>query len=391
MSSGSRSSPKQDGEKRTSRPRTGPKRSRSKRRPGRDRVVLLSLLAAIALLLGILIWLLPDAPPASGDGPGAVAREESRGPGPAEGEDTGTTADAQDDPSVDTQENAGRDGSAGREERANEIRPGVEGGVTESYPADERPERAPADTDDELWWLPEQDVLPDERGPLVLVIDDAGNTLDGYERFLAFPGHMTIAVLPQLDYSVQAAAMAAAASKEILLHQPMEAEGGLNPGPGAIASRMGEPEIARRLAENLATVPGAVGVNNHMGSAATAQPAVMLPLLQRLHERGLFFLDSRTSAATVGRSVAAEVGIPFAERKVFLDNERTRESILESLGHALELSHEGEAVVMIGHATVPVLADVLAEVYPLLGEYGYRFARLSELVEPVRVAAGADS
>ncbi|MFW5776981.1 MAG: divergent polysaccharide deacetylase family protein [Spirochaetota bacterium] len=379
---------------------TGRKKKTSARRgrpTKRERTTLIVLLAAIAVLLGVLVALLPET---AGDDDGALSGTAgSAEPGdavddPGDAPVGGTPSDGEPSPTGE-----GDSASDGRRDDGGSPRVGEEGAdggaVTEAYPDGESPAgdasggEAPAGTGaDEAWWLPESAPPPQERGPLVLVLDDAGNTLDGYQAFLELDVPLAVAVLPQLDHSVRAAAMASAAGKEILLHLPMEAESGADPGPGAIRTDLSAEEVAARVGDDLASVPGAIGVNNHMGSKATADAVLMRTVLGALHDRDLFFLDSRTSAATTGRTVAAEVGIPFAERAVFLDHERTREAILGSLAHALELSGEGEPVVMIGHVTVPLLADVLAEAFPVIVEAGYAFAPLSSLVSPVRVAAG---
>jgi polysaccharide deacetylase 2 family uncharacterized protein YibQ len=148
--------------------------------------------------------------------------------------------------------------------------------------------------------------------------------------------------------------------------------------------------MLRIIDENLASVPGAIGVNNHMGSRATADPRVMELLLADLTRRGMFFVDSRTTTNTVARPTAASLRTPFAERHVFLDNDRSRDAILSALRGALELAHRQEDVVMIGHATAPELAEILNEVYPVLSEHGYRFGRISDAVDVVRVAEGTE-
>jgi len=262
---------------------------------------------------------------------------------------------------------------------------GTDEGATETYPDAEASKPEPeASEENPLWWLPDPSVYTGKPGTLYLILDDAGNSIDPLPEFLKFPGPMAVAVLPQLRYSVEAAARTAAAGKEIMLHQPMEAVGGSNPGPGVLAVGMGPPEIEETLRENLATVPGAIGVNNHMGSLATADPDVMRPLLTDLRARDLFFVDSRTTVDSVGRETAEEVDVRFAERNVFLDNERDRDSMLGQLRRALELAHEQDSVLMIGHATVPELADLLNEIYPILQEYGYEFGAVSSLVRDGR-------
>jgi len=245
---------------------------------------------------------------------------------------------------------------------------------------------------EQLWWLPDPATYGTPRGTLYLILDDAGNNIGPLPDFLAFPGAMAVAVLPQLTYSVEAAARTAAAGKEIMLHLPMEAEGGADPGPGALTVGMTDREIVRTIEEDLGSVPGVIGVNNHMGSRATADARVMEVVLADLNRRGLFFVDSRTTAQSVARSAARYLQTPFAERDVFLDNDRSRHAILAAVGGALELAHSQDAVVMIGHATVPELASVLNDIYPVLVEHGYRFGWISELASSAPAedpAAGA--
>lgn len=328
----------------------------------------MGLLVAIAILLGALIAMLPESIERVCDTPAGVrATERPDRPEPQ----------TDDDPYPSVPDDSLM---SDREQPAPQTQP--------DRPAPPVPPAAEGTAAAQPWWLPPAAVPPERRGPLVLVLDDAGNSLEAYEEFLRFPGPMAVAVLPRLDFSVHAAALAAAAGKEIMLHQPMEALRGGDPGPGSIGLSDPPERIVEAIRENLRTVPGAIGVNNHMGSLATADAELMRTVLAALHEQDLFFLDSRTSAETVGRLVAAEVGIPFAERTVFLDNSRTRESILSALGHALELSHRGEPVVMIGHVTVPLLADILLEVYPVLDAHGYEFVPVSQLVRPVSIAQG---
>jgi polysaccharide deacetylase 2 family uncharacterized protein YibQ len=178
---------------------------------------------------------------------------------------------------------------------------------------------------------------------------------------------------------VESAARTAAAGKEIILHLPMEALGGANPGPGALTVDMGDREILQTIDENLGSVPGAVGVNNHMGSRATSDERVMELVLADLRRRDLFFVDSRTTVDTVAAEVAQALRTRFAERDVFLDNDPNRDAILAAVSGALDLAHRQDQVVMIGHVTVPELAEVLAEIYPILTEHGYRFGRITEI------------
>ncbi|MEP6471249.1 MAG: divergent polysaccharide deacetylase family protein, partial [Acidobacteriota bacterium] len=107
---------------------------------------------------------------------------------------------------------------------------------------------------------------------IAIVIDDLGNDREALERIARWPFPVAGAVLPGLPDSSDAARRLAASGKEVLLHLPMEPDGypRVRPGPGVVLRADSDEKIARTVAEDLDSVPGAVGVNNHMGSAATA-------------------------------------------------------------------------------------------------------------------------
>ena len=100
-----------------------------------------------------------------------------------------------------------------------------------------------------------------------------------------------------------------------------------NPGPGALRGEMSEEELAAGVSAALSAVPGARGVNNHMGSRFTADQDRMALVLGLLRKRGLYFVDSRTTAESVGYRLALAQGVPSAERHVFLDGDPTPEVI----------------------------------------------------------------
>ena len=156
---------------------------------------------------------------------------------------------------------------------------------------------------------------------IAIVIDDVGYSLGQLEEFLSFPGPITFSVLPNLQFSSESARLIFAAGKEMILHLPMEAMNGNDPGPGAIRSGQNDREIRRLLDASFSQVPQATGMNNHMGSKATADEGVMEVVMDYLQSNGRFFLDSRTTAASVGSATARDYGVPYLERDVFLDND----------------------------------------------------------------------
>ncbi|MDR3115055.1 MAG: divergent polysaccharide deacetylase family protein [Treponema sp.] len=227
----------------------------------------------------------------------------------------------------------------------------------------------------------EQPPRPRQKGTLAFVIDDAGNNLEELEPFLRFPGPLTIAVLPGLPYSAEAARRIQAAGKELFLHQPMEALGGQNPGPGAIYSGM-SPEAIRAVVEgNLAEIGPVAGINNHQGSKITRDPEAMETILTLCRERGISFLDSRTIADTVAPDVAKRLGIPIGERDVFVDNSQEKSAMIQCVEEGLHKAEQQGTAVLIGHTWSRELAATLEELYPVLVERGYSLATISRLME----------
>ena len=155
----------------------------------------------------------------------------------------------------------------------------------------------------------------------------------------------------------------------------------VRPGPGVILRAQSDAEIVRILEEDLDSVPGAVGVNNHMGSAATADPRVMRAVAGVLSDRGLFFLDSRTTDATVAERVAEEASVPAAHAaRVSGRRRHGRPPCASSSPSSCAARAEEGSAIAIGHPYPATLA-VLEEELPGLAKEGVRVVRVTELVK----------
>ena len=173
--------------------------------------------------------------------------------------------------------------------------------------------------------------------------------------------------------------MTVALGHDLIVHQPMEALGGSNPGPGAVYTAFEEHQIRRVVRGNLRDFPDAIGVNNHMGSKATSDERVMSAVVDVVANRSLFFLDSRTTHTSVAAAIAGNAGLPPLQRDVFLDNVRTEAAISDQLDVALEIADAKGYAVMIGHVTSPELARVLIDRYDAIVADGYTFHPIREL------------
>jgi uncharacterized protein len=214
------------------------------------------------------------------------------------------------------------------------------------------------------------------------VIDDLGNERAPAERIASWHEPVAGAVLPGLRWSAECAKTLASGGKEVLLHLPMEPEGypGVRPGPGVILRSQSDEDIDRTLEADLATVPGAVGVNNHMGSAATSDARVMRAVARVLARRGLFFLDSRTIDTTVAERTAAEASVPSAHRRVFLDDVASESAIRVQLAELVRRAREEGGAIAIGHPYPATLA-VLESDLPGLEKRGVKLVRVRDLVK----------
>ena len=186
---------------------------------------------------------------------------------------------------------------------------------------------------------------------MVVVIDDIGDHPVMAKNLTELPFPVTLAILPNRPRTRSVEAMATEQGLEIILHQPMQPGSypRVNPGPGAVFIDMDPERVKSILADNLAQVPHVKGVNNHMGSTFTSNPEGMAAVMSVLKEKGLFFLDSVTSATSAAPEAARKAGVPFYRRAVFLDNVRNVRTILGQLKTAERNAVKNGRAIAIGH------------------------------------------
>jgi len=189
------------------------------------------------------------------------------------------------------------------------------------------------------------------RPRVAIIIDDLGYDRGLAAAFASLEIPLSLSVLPMAPCTEAVAAEAGKQGRELMLHLPMEPKGypELNPGPGALLNRMGREEIRSLVVRHLDQVPGARGVNNHMGSSLTEDAGKMAVMLEELRRKGLFFVDSKTTGRSVAYPLAREMGVPCASRSVFLDNEPTTRSIGIQVERLLGIARHRGTAVAIAH------------------------------------------
>ena len=214
------------------------------------------------------------------------------------------------------------------------------------------------------------------------MFDDAGHNLDQLEYFLRLPFPCTIAVLPGLRYSSEAARRIRKAGKQVILHQPMQSvDLHINPGPGAVTPGLSAEQIKNIVRKNLEEIWPAAGMNNHEGSLMTADEAAMSAVLDVVAEKHIFFLDSRTTAQSVVAKVAREKNMTVWERAIFIDNDKSRVAMETQIKKGLSIARKKGYAIMIGHVFTVELAQLLTEMYPALIEEGFSLSAIAQTAQ----------
>jgi hypothetical protein len=247
------------------------------------------------------------------------------------------------------------------------------------------PENAPAKAV-LLFVCPENPIAVREpgkpaAGPMAaIIIDDIGYNLEIVRALGALGRPLTLAVLPSCPHTRDAAQAALGLGLEVMLHLPLESlRHTATRALGTIDTTMTREEIEKSVAGFLDQIPGARGVNNHTGSKATEDPAVMISVLEVIKSRGLYFIDSRTTSRTVAYDAARALGVPCAARRVFLDQPPGADTVRARLKELFRIAGTDGTAVAIGHAR-PETVEALRTGLALADRRGIRLVFASEIV-----------
>jgi uncharacterized protein len=215
---------------------------------------------------------------------------------------------------------------------------------------------------------------------IVLILDDVGFEGQPIEEAASIRADLNFAIIPGTPRATDCANLLASRGFEILCHLPMEPNDPRKaPGENAILTSMPDPAVRQLAEDDIASIPHVRGVNNHMGSRATRDERVMRDVLGIIRSRNLYFIDSRTSGSSIAARVARDMGVPTAQRDVFLDDVETKAAIRRQIAALAESADRHHIAVGIGHMH-RVTIDVLRDEIPRLQRLGYRFIHASKAV-----------
>ncbi|GAV20096.1 divergent polysaccharide deacetylase [Mariprofundus micogutta] len=194
-------------------------------------------------------------------------------------------------------------------------------------------------------------VPPAERG-IALILDDVGYDVPALKRMLRLSVPVAISVIPDAPYAGKSAELAHEAGQVVMLHLPMEPSTQKyrdRMSAAFLHEKMSRDALRQTFLNDLAMVPHVEGVNNHMGSHLTQFEEPMRGVMQLCHERGLFFVDSKTSSKSVAAKIAEEVGISWASRQIFLDHDINEQAMLGAWQRARRCVEKNMRCVVIAH------------------------------------------
>ena len=217
---------------------------------------------------------------------------------------------------------------------------------------------------------------------MTIIMDDLGRSIYTAQTLVAIPQHVTFSILPGEAQAGKVAELAHRSGREVMLHVPMEPQGypAVNPGDDALFVRYSEREIRSRFDVLLAAVPHATGANNHMGSRFTEDADALAPVMQSLREKGLFFIDSRTTGHTQVTAVANKYDVPTLSRDVFLDNVADVDAIVVQLGKLEARAKRQGMAIGICHP-YPETLEALRRTLPEQAGRGITFVPVSRLLQ----------
>jgi polysaccharide deacetylase 2 family uncharacterized protein YibQ len=226
---------------------------------------------------------------------------------------------------------------------------------------------------------------------VAIVIDDVGFQRQVDERALDLDLSIALAIIPESPLAGDLARQANRQNREVWIHLPLpglvhdNCESGLtclDPGWGPLTMR-------NQLLRQLALVPGAIGINNHQGSAFTADTLAVtrlinaIDLINRDRPRPLIVMDSRTSPHSQFEYLARRRGMATLRRRVFLDHSEDPAELLPAWQRLIEEAQEHGSAIAIGHSRLATL-DFLEQVLGGLAAAGI------ELVPPSALISAAD-
>jgi uncharacterized protein len=216
---------------------------------------------------------------------------------------------------------------------------------------------------------------------VAIVVDDLGQNMAAAQELTRMHSGITLSIMPHLRYSRETADAAHRSGEEVMLHVPMQPIQDSAPDISQDELRVGmrTAKVSAIIRKDLGSVPFVAGVNNHMGSRATADIGLMKEVMSVLAARHLYFVDSVTTGHSVALKAARQLGVSSFYRSVFLDDQRSVPYTLGQLHTLCRVVEKRGSALAIGHP-YPTTIEALRRFLPKLEDQGIQLVPASRLV-----------
>jgi polysaccharide deacetylase 2 family uncharacterized protein YibQ len=226
--------------------------------------------------------------------------------------------------------------------------------------------------------------LDDKRPRIAVVLTGLGLSDSATEAAInQLPPAVTLSFSPYARGLERWIALARARGHEVMLDLPMEPATFPNedPGPQGLLVGLSAEENLNRLDWVLSRGSAYVGLAGAMGSRFTASRDSVEPVLRELKERGLIFLDRRTTENSLVTALAEELGLPAAVNNRSVDERQASRVAIDARLAQIEriALTEGFAVAMA--QPYPITLDRLAEWSTEITSRGFALAPISALAD----------
>jgi hypothetical protein len=222
--------------------------------------------------------------------------------------------------------------------------------------------------------------MDDKRPRIAVVLTGLGLSDGATEAAIErLPAAVTLSFSPYARDLERWIALARARGHEVMLDLPMEPTTFPNddPGPQALLISLSPQANLDRLDWVLGRGSAYVGIAGSMGSRFTASRDAIEPILREVKERGLLFLDRRTTEESLVAALAEEIGLPHAVNNRSVDERQASRVAIDARLAQIEriALTDGAAVAMA--QPYPVTLERLAEWTAELTARGFAIAPIS--------------
>lgn len=229
--------------------------------------------------------------------------------------------------------------------------------------------------------------LDDTRPRVTVVVVGLGLGKELTERAITgLPGAISLSFSPYARDIETLMARARRAGHETLIDLPMEPLDFPrdDPGPSTLLTSLSLVDNLNRLEWVLGRAPGYVGVTTWMGSQFSTVEDALMPILEGLKQRGLMFVDSRSTSRSIATELASSIQLPRAFNNTFVDSIPSIDAVDRSLAGLESIARQQRYAVGIAQP-LPVTLDRLMRWAGTLEAKGLALAPVSAIADRQRL------